>query len=57
MLDVFRLFWADESGQGKGDYSLFFIVLIAILIVAIVVFNDAILDFFSWINRTLNTRL
>lgn len=56
-MNMIRSFWGDESGQGMGDYSLFIMALAIVLIAAIVVFKDEILDFFRWIDRTLRTRL
>lgn len=42
MMDLFRRFWTDESGQGLTEYALIIAIVSVGLIAVLYVFRDAI---------------
>lgn len=42
MLDIFKRFWSDESGQGLTEYALIIALVSIGLIAVLVIFRDAI---------------
>jgi Flp pilus assembly pilin Flp len=55
MLEMFKSFWADESGQGLAEYAVLITLIAIVLFTAIVLFRDAIINVFNRITSILNT--
>jgi pilus assembly protein Flp/PilA len=52
-LEVFVLFWHDESGQGLVEYALIIAVIAIAVIVAMLFFRGALMNEFSNIGNNL----
>lgn len=53
MLDTFKRFWSDESGQGLTEYALIIALVSIGLIAVLVIFRDAIGKVFDDISAAL----
>jgi Flp pilus assembly pilin Flp len=55
MLQLFKSFWTDESGQGLAEYAVLITLIAIVLFTAIVLFRDAIINVFTRITSILNS--
>lgn len=55
MMELFKSFWTDESGQGLGEYALLIALIAVVLVTAIGLFRDSIIAVFTKITGILNT--
>ena len=55
MLQVFKSFWSDESGQGLAEYAILIALITLALIVVIRPFRDSIIGVFNRVTAALIT--
>ena len=53
MIEMVRSFWADESGQGLAEYAILITLIAILLLAALVLFRNAILNVFSKITSII----
>jgi pilus assembly protein Flp/PilA len=54
MLDTFKRFWADESGQGLTEYALILALVSVGLLAVLVIFRNAIGNVFDNVANALH---
>lgn len=54
MMEMFKSFWTDESGQGLGEYALLIALVAVALVLTIGLFRDSIIGVFERITSILN---
>lgn len=55
MMEMFKSFWADESGQGLAEYAVLIALITLALIAVIRPFRQAIIDVFTAVTSALET--
>ena len=55
MMEMFKSFWTDESGQGMAEYAVLIALITLALILLINPFREAIGNVFTAVTGALNT--
>ncbi len=57
MLDLFKKFWADDSGQGLTEYATIVALVSVALILVLIAFRDEVAGIYNAMRNELNTNI